>query len=61
MNEYLKRLREIQKKPRHVQSDYARYNAAWIAEAATRGHIGFYGLWYLTKSGMDFLVENGGI
>jgi hypothetical protein len=59
LGEYLKLLKDIQRKPRHVQSDFARYNARMVAEASTRGHIGFQGLWYITKAGMDFMVANG--
>lgn len=59
MEEYLKILKAIQRRPRYVQSDFARYNAKMVAEAATRGHIGYQGLWYITRAGMDFLSENG--
>ena len=63
MNQYLKVLYEIYCEPRYLQSDFARYNAKLIAEAASRGHITslLSGIatnkWYLTIDGAEFLSE----
>lgn len=65
MNQYLKFLYEIYTNPRHLQSDYCRYNAKFVAEAASRGHITslLAGIsvnkWYITIGGMEFLNEQG--
>lgn len=63
MNEYLKVLHALYVKPRHLQSDFARYNAKIIAEAASRGHITslLAGIatnkWYVTIKGAEILNE----
>lgn len=65
MNEYLKVLHALYMNPRHLQSDFARYNAKIIAEAASRGHITclLAGIatnkWYLTIKGAETLNEAG--
>lgn len=65
MSEYLKVLLECHKHPKAFQSDYARYCAGYIAEAASRGHITsvINGLptarWYVTAEGLKFLQDNG--
>lgn len=67
MNQYLKVLYEIYMKPKHLQSDFARYNAKLIAEAASRGHITslLSGIatnkWYVTIGGAEFLNKAGWI
>lgn len=65
MNNYLKVLWEIYSEPRFLQSDHARYNAKFIAEAASRGHITSIiggvatNKWYITVGGMLILNEAG--
>lgn len=65
MNQYLKMLFEIYSQPRHLQSDFARYNAKLVTEAASRGHISciLAGIatnkWYITISGAEFLNKAG--
>lgn len=64
MNEYLKILREILLNPRTFQCDFVRYQAALIAEMASRGHIScvIQGMpksrWYVTRKGLGFLRHN---
>ena len=61
MNEYIKLIKEILFQPRAFQSDYCRYNAYLVAEAASRGHISCVvqgerkNRWYVTKKGLGFL------
>lgn len=65
MNQYLKTLYEIYKEPKFLQSDFARYNAKSVAEAASRGHITcvLAGIatnkWYVTISGAELLNSYG--
>lgn len=65
MDKYLKLLLEVHAHPKAFQSDYARYNAYLIAEAASRGHITSVvngipvGRWYVTTEGLLFLQHNG--
>lgn len=66
MNQYLKFLYEVYMKPRHLQSDFARYNAKTVAEAASRGHITSLlaggiatNKWYITSNGVGVLVAGG--
>lgn len=65
MNQYLKVLYEIYMNPKHLQSDFARYNAKLVAEAASRSHITsvLAGIavnkWYITIGGMEFLNQAG--
>lgn len=54
--------------PRTYQSNYARNNAMFVAEAASRGHISCLdgrargmGTWNITHSGTNFLHEHGRI
>lgn len=67
MNSYLKVLYEIYTKPRNLQSDFARYNAQLVAEAASRGHISCIiagvatNKWYITIGGAEFLKKAGWI
>lgn len=67
MSEYLKVLAAIKSCPKSFQSNYARNNAAFIAEAASRGHISCLtvggrngGAWELTSAGVEFLKKHGG-
>jgi len=63
LNKYLEVLRELYKQPRKLQSDFCRYNAFQIAEAASRGHIasvhgGFAAnRWSITQEGLRFLNQ----
>lgn len=65
MNQYLRVLYEIYMNPKHLQSDFARYNAKLVAEAASRGHITSVtagiavNKWHITIGGMDFLNQAG--
>ena len=65
MYKYLNVLQKVWRNPQTFQSDYSRYNAAFIAEASCRGHITclcynvYLGKWYITKEGMDFLKAHG--
>lgn len=65
MYEYIKFLRRIWRKPQTFQSDYSRAKAAYVAEAASLGHItavekGLHlGLWHITKAGLELLDKYG--
>lgn len=65
MYEYLELLSILSVNPKELQSDYARYNAKLIAEAASRGHITCIifsvptNKWYITNKGRKFLEEYG--
>lgn len=64
MYRYLKTLQAVYECPKALQSDFARANAFYIAEAASRGHITsiVFGeptnIWYVTPRGLVFLSEN---
>ena len=64
MGPYLQLLQEILQRPKHFQSDYCRYNAVLISEAASRGHITCVinglpkGKWFLAKAGYEFMSQN---
>lgn len=67
MSEYLKVLAAIKSCPKSFQSNYARNNAALVAEAASRGHITALsvdgrngGAWEVTALGASFLHLHGG-
>lgn len=67
MSEYLKVLAAIKGCPKSFQSNYARNNAALVAEAASRGHISCLtvsgrngGSWEVTSAGVEFLKGHGG-
>lgn len=64
MGQYLEMLKDILFRPKHFQSDFCRYNAALVAEAASRGHISSVvqgapkGKWFITKAGLEMLEDN---
>lgn len=67
MNDYLKLLATVKGCPKSFQSNYARNNAALVAEAASRGHLSALsadgrnaGAWEVTASGVLFLQIHGG-
>lgn len=67
MGEYLRVLAAIKSCPRTFQSDFARSNAKYVAEAASRGHLSCLtvdgtngGAWEVTARGVKFLKLNGG-
>ena len=67
MGNYLKVLRTIKSFPKSFQSNYARENAALIAEAASRGHLSCLDaqgrntyVWEVTTGGVIFLSLYGG-
>lgn len=67
MSEYLKLLANFKSCPKTFQCNYVRYNAALVAEAASRGHITCLnlnnrnnGAWEITASGVKFLKRHGG-
>lgn len=67
MSNYLIILATIKSCPKTFSSDYARREAALIAEAASRRHITALsqdgtnqGAWEITASGAMFLEMNGG-
>lgn len=65
MNTYLKVLYDVMRAKRTLQSDFSRYNAFYIAEAASRGHISSVlsgsatNFWFLTKKGFELLEKEG--
>lgn len=68
MDKYLGFLEEIKRYPRTYQSNYARNNAMYVAEAASRGHITCLdgrarsmGAWHITASGTELLHTHGRI
>lgn len=68
MDKYLAFLEEIKRMPRTYQSNYARNNALYVAEAASRGHISCLdgrargmGTWNVTHAGTVFLKDHGRI
>lgn len=67
MNDYIEVLSNIKSHPETFQSNYSRINAAFIAEAASRGHVTCIGpdgfnknVWEITLAGMSFLSIMGG-
>jgi len=67
MNDYLKLLATIKGCPKSFQSNYARNNAALVAEAASRNHLSALsadgrnnGAWEVTALGVSFLMLHGG-
>lgn len=68
MNEYLKLLSYVLYNTVTFKSNYARDRASLIAEACSRGHLTCLsplgknvGVWLVSKKGMDFMSEWGGI
>lgn len=65
MNELLFVIHTIRLHPRYLQSDFCRYNAFAVAEAASRGYISSvchgeaYNRWFVTKKGLELLQEEG--
>lgn len=65
MNEYLSFLYDVMMKKRKLQSDFARENAMFVAEAASRGHISSIicgeakNSWFLTGKGYELLKSSG--
>ena len=65
MYEYIKFLRRLWRKPQTFQSDYSRAKAAYIAEAASLGHItaverGIHlGCWHITSVGLEMIEKYG--
>lgn len=63
MYKYLELLSYLSVSPKELQSDYVRYNAKLIAEAASRGHITciVFGVptnkWFITNKGRKFLEK----
>lgn len=67
MGEYIRILAAIKSCPKTFQSNYARNNAALVAEAASRGHLSCLsndgrnnGAWEITAAGVEFLNRMGG-
>lgn len=66
MNNYISVLRHIMAEAQTFQSNHFRGNAAFYAEAASRGHISCLrdgrnaGKWYITMSGHSFVNLYGG-
>lgn len=64
MNNYLAVLQYILENPQTFQSNHFRGNAAYYAEAASRGHISCLqqgknaGRWFITAKGRTFLEVN---
>jgi hypothetical protein len=61
LNPYLEFLKRLYENPKSLQSDFCRYNAFLVAEAASRGHISSimagkaHNKWVVTKSGFEFI------
>ncbi len=66
MNQYIEVLGCIRLVAVSLKSNFARYEAYLIAEAASRGHITSViggrscGSWYITKEGIKFLKQYKG-
>lgn len=65
MNNYLEFLKTLYMNPKTLQSDFCRFNAKFVAESASRGHISSivegvsHNRWMVTKSGIQFITDNG--
>ena len=66
MSQYIEVLAYIRRGAVSLKSNYARYEAYLIAEAASRGHITSilggraWGGWYITEEGIKFLKQYKG-
>lgn len=64
MNKFLDLLWFVKNNEVKLQSDYARYNAKLVAEAASRGYITSlykgesHNRWYLTDKGFTLLIDS---